>query len=188
MVTENIRSYQLNNSIFFSPLYYGVPQRNKRSASANETTPSYGSNVTEVTDSVLTNTTDLPVLSRSDIVDGSTLIEAPHKEEPNATITNSERDADVPSDNTTLSISNTENTTQSLEENILPRQNQFSNPNMFDQVQGEVGTSNYDYEYTDDIAATGDGAKPNDAGEDFSENYPTNNPEPVNPALLLGKL
>ncbi len=131
---------------------------------------------------VPTNTTDLPLLPRSDIVDGTTLLEAATKEEANATITNSERDANVPSDNTTLS--NTENnTTQGLEENILPRQNQFSNPNMFDQEQGEVGTSNYDYEYTDDISAT-DG----DAGEDFSENYPTNNPVPVNPALLLGKL
>ena len=163
-------------------MYYGVPQRNKRSASENETTPSYGSNVTEVTDSVQTNTTVLPLLSRSDIVGGSTLVEALTKEEANATITNSERDANVPSDNTTLS--NTENnTTQGLEENILPRQNQFSNPNMFDQEQGEVGTTNYDYEYTDDISAT-DG----NSGEDFSENYPTNNPEPVNPALLLGKL
>ena len=128
-----------------------------------------------MTDKVLTNTTDFPLLSRSDIVDESTL------EEANATFTNSEREADVASDNTTLS--NTENTTQGLDENILPRQNQFSNPNMFDQEQGEVGTSNYDYEYTDDISAT-----VGDAGEDFSENYPTNNPEPVNPALLLGML
>jgi hypothetical protein len=163
-------------------LYYGVPQRNKRSASAKETTPSYGSNETEVTDSVPTNTTDLPLLPRYDIVEGSTLIEAPTKEEANATTTNSGRDKDVPSDNTTV-VSNTEYTTQSLEENILPRQNQFSNPNMFDQEQGEVETSQYDYEYTDEISATDGGA-----GEDFSENYPTNNPEPVNPALLLGKL
>jgi hypothetical protein len=161
-------------------LYYGVPQRTKRSASANETTPSIGSNVTEVTDSVPANTSELPLLSRSDIVDESTL------EEANATFTNSGREADVPSDN--ITVSNTENATQSLAENILPRQNQFSNPNMFDQEQGEVGTTNYDYEYTDDIATTGDGAKPSDAGEDFSENYATNNPEPVNPSLLLGKL
>jgi hypothetical protein len=167
-------------------LYYGVPQRNKRSANANETTPSSGSNETGVIDSVPTDTTELPLLPRSDIVDGSTPLEAPTKEEANATIKNSEREAYVPSDNPTLS--NTENTTQSLEENILPRQNQFSNPNMFDQEQGEVGTSNYDYEYTDDIATTGDGAKQTNVGEDFSENYPTNNPEPVNPALLLGKL
>ncbi len=167
-------------------MYYGVPQRTKRSASANETTPSNGSNETGVTDSVPTDTTDLPLLSRSDIVGGSILLEAPTKEEANATITNSEREADVASDNTTLS--NTENTTQGLDENILPRQNQFSNPNMFDQEQGEVGISNYDYEYTDAISATGEGAKPSDAGEDFSENYPTNNPEPVNLALLLGKL
>jgi hypothetical protein len=180
MFPENIRGYQQMNSIFFSALYYGVPQRNKRSASENETTPSIGSNVTGVTDSVPTNTTELPLLPRSVIVDESTL------EEANATITNSEREADVPSDNNTLS--NTENTTQSHQENILPRQNQFSNPNMFDQEQGEVGTSNYDYEYTDDILANGEGAKQTDVGEVFSENYPTNNPEPVNPVLLLGKL
>ncbi len=135
-----------------------------------------------MTDSVQTNTTVLPLLSRSDIVGGSTLVEALTKEEANATITNIGRDEDGQSDNITV-VSNTSYTTQSLEENILPRQNQFSNPNMFDQEQGEVGTTNYDYEYTDDISAT-DG----NSGEDFSENYPTNNPEPVNPALLLGKL
>ena len=173
----------------FSPFYFGVPQRNRRSSVDNSET---AVSDTESADPTKAESVENPInithIARSALTEDWTFLEG------ETTTANSTTVATIPL--TKGTTSNARNKTQ-RPEHILSRQQGF-NPNMFDgQREGEATALLYD-DYDYDYAYNKDDISENDNG-DFDEELALNgeqvigdqalaqNPEPVYLAQLLGK-